>query len=128
MEELLTLKPDDLRSVRLANDLEKRSSAWPYGWGTRFTVLSANFIYVYATKTVRPSARARARSRARASARERAQESACESARESAHARKDTRERALALSRKHDGAHHRPVHSADRAAAARGALHSALDA
>ena len=56
MEELLTLKPDDLRSVRLANDLEKRSSAWPYGWGTRFCVLSANFIYVFGSKSVRPSA------------------------------------------------------------------------
>jgi hypothetical protein len=64
MEELLTLKPDDLRSVRLANDLEKRSSAWPYGWGTRFTVLSANFIYVYGTKNVRASPRAAARRRA----------------------------------------------------------------
>ena len=53
MEELLTLKPDDLRSVRLANDLEKRSSAWPYGWGTRFVVLSANFLYVYNTSKVR---------------------------------------------------------------------------
>ena len=63
MEELLTLKPDDLRSVRLANDLEKRSSAWPYGWGTRFTVLSANVIYVFATKSVRCPPRAPPRRR-----------------------------------------------------------------
>ena len=69
MEELLTLKPDDLRSVRIANDLDKRSSAWPYGWGTRFVVLSANFVFVYGRKDVRtfsPSSprfpRARARS------------------------------------------------------------------
>ena len=68
MEELLTLKPDDLRSVRLANDLEKRSSAWPYGWGTRFTVLSANFIYVYGTKNVRASLRPRRAPRAAARA------------------------------------------------------------
>ena len=98
MEELLTLKPDDLRSVRLANDLEKRSSAWPYGWGTRFTVLSANFIYVYATKTVRPSARARARERARARARERVRKRARERARTQAHTRACSR--ALAQARR----------------------------
>jgi hypothetical protein len=52
MEELLSLKPDDLRSVRLANDLEKRSSAWPYSWSKRFIVLSANFVFVFGSSKV----------------------------------------------------------------------------
>jgi hypothetical protein len=52
MEELLSLKPDDLRSVRLANDLEKRSSSWPYSWSKRFIVLSANFVFVFGSSKV----------------------------------------------------------------------------
>jgi len=52
MEELLSLKPDDLRSVRLANDLDKRSSAWPYSWSKRFIVLSANFVFVFGSSKV----------------------------------------------------------------------------
>jgi hypothetical protein len=59
MEELM-IKPGDLRNVRLADYLGKRSSAFPRGWNIRYVVLSGNFLFVYINPSVSPPhARAR---------------------------------------------------------------------
>lgn len=49
----LVLKAGDLRNVRLADYISKRSSAFTHGWNIRYTVLSGNFLFVYSTPQVR---------------------------------------------------------------------------
>ena len=51
MEEL-NQKPDELKNVRYAGWLEKRSSSFPYGWNRRYVIISCNFIYVYSNNQV----------------------------------------------------------------------------
>lgn len=53
MQELLQ-KPTDLRNVRLAGYMRKKSSSFPGGWGKRYVVLSANFLYVFKAPSVSP--------------------------------------------------------------------------
>ncbi len=45
----LSLKSGDLRNVRLADYLGKRSGAFPFGWSMRYVVLSGNFLFVYSS-------------------------------------------------------------------------------
>ncbi len=61
----LVLKPGDLRNVRLADYLGKRSGAFPHSWSLRYVVLAGNFLFVFATPQVRRAC-ARARRAARA--------------------------------------------------------------
>lgn len=46
MEELL-LRPEDLKNVRVASLLDKRSGRFPRPWRSRYVVLSSNFLFVY---------------------------------------------------------------------------------
>jgi hypothetical protein len=46
MDETL-LKAEDLKNVRMAAWLSKRSSSFPHGWAQRYVVLSANLLYIY---------------------------------------------------------------------------------
>lgn len=45
----LQVAPRDLKSVRVAGYLQKRSGAFPYGFHSRYVVLSGNFLFLYAT-------------------------------------------------------------------------------
>jgi hypothetical protein len=47
------VKPAELKNVRLAAWTSKRSGSYPNGWHLRYTVLSANFLFLYANYTVR---------------------------------------------------------------------------
>jgi hypothetical protein len=46
MDETL-LKAEELKNVRMAAWLSKRSSSFPHGWAQRYVVLSANLLYIY---------------------------------------------------------------------------------
>jgi len=51
MGDEMMLAPRDLKSVRLASYLYKRSGAFPYGWNSRYVVLSGNFLFLYSTES-----------------------------------------------------------------------------
>lgn len=52
MEEM-NFRAADLKCVRLADYLIKRSGSFPYGWNRRYCVVSANFLLVYGNAQVR---------------------------------------------------------------------------
>lgn len=43
----LAIPADELKNVRVASTLAKRSSSFPFGWSSRYCVLSGNHLYVY---------------------------------------------------------------------------------
>jgi hypothetical protein len=53
----LSVRAEELKNVRLAAWLSKRSGSWPNGWHQRFTVLSSNFLYIYGNTNVRAARR-----------------------------------------------------------------------
>jgi hypothetical protein len=50
--EELNMKADELKNIRIADWLSKRSSAFPFGWHQRYVVLSGNFLFIYSAVTV----------------------------------------------------------------------------
>jgi PH domain len=51
MEELFSLAPGQLKSVRLGGTLMKRSGAVMHPWHKRYVVLSGNFLFLYNEET-----------------------------------------------------------------------------
>ena len=43
----LKLRAEELKNVRVAGTLAKKSSSFPYGWSNRYCVLSGNFVLIY---------------------------------------------------------------------------------
>lgn len=41
------LRPEELKSVRVAAYLDKRNHAFPYAWRQRYCVMSGNFLFIY---------------------------------------------------------------------------------